>query len=124
MSTPLGSVSLSLSKQVRTWRTNIESAFGQKPVVTAHRQLVGVDSTPKIVTNEGAPTVERVIDSKLLGDTSQQVTLANGTVLTLAEVFEAVPAFIDKWSAEDKKAADDAEAARLQAIEDAKTETA
>lgn len=125
MATSEGTVSLVLTKQTRTWRTNIESTFKQKPVLTAHRQTIGVDGSQNKVTDEGAPGVGRVIDSTLLGDKTQnQVTLANGTVIQLAEVAEAIPLFIDLFAAKDKAVEDVRLAAEAKAKADAEAAAA
>jgi hypothetical protein len=85
----------------RTWRTEIESAHGQVPIVTAHREIVQVDPDGNVVHRETGITVRR--DFQSLVDSGDQVTVGKKNY-TAAEMPAVISAFIDKWREADLQA--------------------
>lgn len=96
MATDLGTSSVTLSQQRRTWRINIESAIGTIPVLTAHRELVSkVGDT--VIAKDPSGNVTR----SLAAVAAESITLHDGMVITPAHIAEALVALIERWEAAD-----------------------
>lgn len=99
---PAGSVAVELTNQDRAWRTNLESPHGQAPVVTVHREIIGLSPENEVITREPvASGSTRTMNTELLTLPTEKVTLASGKVLTTAEIMEGVKLTLDRWRTED-----------------------
>jgi hypothetical protein len=96
-------------KQRRTWRINIECAYGTVPSVQAYRELVKINPDKTLDSNESAGAVTRLFTDAIAN--KDQVTLKSGKVISVADLAEAIPDLIDMWDQADINA----EAARLAA---------
>lgn len=96
MAVSLGSQSLDVASQRRTWRLTVETPFQQDYVLTANRELIRmVDDT--ILSKSNTATVIRTLSATV----SDQVTLQSGKTINVAELAEAFAALVDMWEAED-----------------------
>ena len=85
-------VTKQIQSETRTWRINIETPRGVVPVITAHRELIKT-ADGELIGSSPMPAVERNVGSVI----SETVTLASGKVVSVADMVEAIPAFIDRW---------------------------
>ena len=99
MAIELGSQTVTLTSERRTWRTTIESPIGVSPHLTSHRELVQKVGSD-IISQKQVGTVNRSLSSVA----HQEVTLSDGKVVTPAMIAEALVALIEKWEAEDTPA--------------------
>lgn len=98
-----GTATITVNRQVRTWRTNIESAYGTVPSVTAFRETLQINEADQTVLSKvPSGQIQRSFsDAVANGD---KVTLSDGTVLSIAQMAEAIPVFIELWAAQDAAA--------------------
>lgn len=94
------SETITVSTIHRTWRTEIESPVGGSVGITAHREEILATADRTIIKQGVIAPVKRALAAVL----PEQVTLADGTVLTAAQTAEAVGLFIEKWAADDTAA--------------------
>ena len=110
MATDLGTETVTVNTQERTWLTQIQSPLGGMPSVVASRETVRTAADGTVIGQEAGITVQRSFD-QVTGDS---VTLESGKVITGLEMAQAIPLFIDKWRGVDKAAAAAAAAAAAQ----------
>jgi hypothetical protein len=101
MATDLGTRSVSVKTSERTSAFALETRFGQDPRLVIQRERLCVDGGGNVLSATAARTVIRL--ASRIG--AEQVALASGTVITIAQLAEALPLFFDRWAGEDIKAA-------------------
>lgn len=97
MAKNLGTASLTVSSERRTWRVQVDCVKGQSPVLTAHRELLRSVDGAVISRDQNAGVVSR----SLAQVAAQEIILADGTVITPAHIAEALAAYIELWEEED-----------------------
>jgi hypothetical protein len=103
MSISLGSESVTLSKERRTWRVNLECALGTDYTITAFRELVQRVGDTVIAKNQNVGTISRALSAVI----AEEVTLQSGKTLTPAEIAEGLAAFLEAWEVEDNAPAEE-----------------
>lgn len=98
MAKHIDSSPLTVTTERRTWRINIEAAKGASPVLTAHRELIRTVDGEVIARDQNAGTVVRA----LAAVASEEIELQDGTVLTPAQIAEALVGLIEGWETEDE----------------------
>lgn len=91
----------------RTWRVNFETPKGGVYSVQAYRQQIHKASDGGIIgkVNTGNVTRDLVdFDGNPTAVMAETVTLADGTVISMAQILEAGSLFGDKWAQEDVSA--------------------
>lgn len=90
-----GTVTVTVSKQRRTWRVNIETAINADPVVTGFRELVSKDANGNLTDEPNRNIPNPRVDFALSQVHAETVALDDGTVLTGAQMAEAISKWID-----------------------------
>lgn len=96
MAISLGTESLTVSSQRRTWRIQIECAMGTDYKLQAFRELVR-SANGEVLTKESAGVVQRGLQESI----TDEVTLQSGKKITVAELAEALVAHIEAWEIAD-----------------------
>ena len=100
---------LVITPQTRTRIIEIFIPFGSVPLLRAHREVVNRDAEDNVVSKDNAQEINRgyvaVIDESFV--------CADGTVISIPHISEALAGMIDRWSIEDEAAR--VEAARVEA---------
>ncbi len=95
MAIDLGTSTVTLSSQERTWRINLETPLGQDPTITVYREDIKKDGNNAIVSQENAKMLSR----NLSAVASEAHTVGDKTY-TLAELATVIAAVADAWSQE------------------------
>lgn len=97
-----GETTLTVRTSERTWRVEIETARGQVPTITAHRETIRV-AGEDLISRETGIVVRRSLDE--LEQSKDSVT-AYGITVTALQMAALVAAFVDQWREQDLAAAD------------------
>jgi hypothetical protein len=100
MALALGTESVVVTSQERTWRINIETPLGGDPVVTIYRETVRTAVDGTLISRETAAGV-----SRSLSDVAAQSLSVAGNKYTTAEIAGVIAAIADTWRQEDIDAA-------------------
>ena len=109
---------IQVSDETRTHQVTINAPKGAAPLVHFHRERLEITADGEVLRRVEAQTVGRVMAGALLTET---VTLADGRVVSVADIAQAIAALGDRWHTEDiaaaaaEKAQREAEAAALAA---------
>ncbi len=114
MATILGTETLDLTKEERTWRINIDSPKGEDPVVTAWREIVRTAPDGTVISREQAGSIQRALST--VAENTIPVPGGNGMQLSIEQLAATIAATADQWRQQDIEA----EAARLAAAEAAR----
>lgn len=88
MSTPLGSETITVTKQERTWRVECFCEDGADYTMVAHREILSLAADGSVVASERGKTVRRSVS---------QVSTETDSMQMLG----LVKAICDRWAAED-----------------------
>lgn len=86
--------------QTRTRIIEIAIPFGGVPALRAHREVVNRDVDGKVLSKDNELEVNR----GYLAVAGESFTCADGTVIKLPHISEALAGLIDRWSVEDAAA--------------------
>jgi hypothetical protein len=100
MAIDLGTTTITVSKQERTWRLEIFTEKGQDPSVRAHREMIETASDGTFKRERSGVTVERSL-SAVATETFQ----IGGHTYTGGEIAMVLAAIADTWRGQDEAAA-------------------
>lgn len=99
--TPIESAKPPVKLEERTWRANIETPRGGQYTIQVYRQRTKLDEDGEVV---GEPVMLlRPINRFASKIARETVRLRDGTVISAAQMMEAMPKFFDRWAEEDAK---------------------
>lgn len=81
----------------RTREFGVVTTLGADPVITAHREYLKLNGS-EVFSRSNAPSATRKF-SQVAGES---VTLADGTVVPILQIAQALPLFFDRWAEEDE----------------------
>lgn len=111
MAIEIGTETISITTQERTWRINIETPFNTVPTVTVYRELVKTDGNNIISRDQNAAVSQRTADA-----VTEQKYTALGASVTGAQLAALISVAADTWRVEDIAAEKErAEQMRVQA---------
>ncbi len=97
MSKIISTEPLTVTTTERTWRVQIHCTEGADYVLEAFREQVRRADAVELGRNQNAGMVSRALSS-VVGET---YTCADGTVISVANLAEALAGFIEAWRTED-----------------------
>jgi hypothetical protein len=89
---------ITVTEEERTYRADIVTPFGGEYLVNVYRETLRRDANRKVFTREKSetPIVRKAVDVA-----RETVTLTDKTVISVAQISEALPLLFDRWATED-----------------------
>jgi hypothetical protein len=100
MAITMGTETVALTIEERTWRVNIETPRGEVPIVTVFREIIRADASGAVVSREVGPVASRAADAVA----ADQFT-ADGVTVTGAQLAALIAQAADQWRQADIAAA-------------------
>lgn len=99
MAITIGTETLSITTEERTWRISIETPKNAVPVITVFRETVKSDAAGAIISKERTAQVSRAAD--VVAAETQDFTPSQAGKITAAELAALIAARADLWREQD-----------------------